>query len=156
MKYTSQFGEDEFLDPLLPEKGWFVEVGAWDGKYLSNTFFFMSRGWKGLEIEADANRVLAMKKNLPDHIYRICKKVLPEELDSLIAMFPDIPEDFDLLSIDIDSWDYSVWDNLKNYKPKFVIIEVGSATTPVAMIELAQSKGYKLIWDKANFIFQKI
>lgn len=35
----------------------------------------------------------------------------------------DIPNDFELLSIDIDSYDYQVWKSLKVYKPKIVIIE---------------------------------
>lgn len=156
MKYYSQFGEDEFLAPLLPEKGWFVDVGAWDGKYLSNTFHFVEKGWDGLEIEADANRTLKMKKNLPNRIHRLNKKIEQEELDETIAMFPDIPKDFDLLSIDIDSYDYELWFYSSVYQPKFVVIEVGSWTTPEKMNQLAVDKGYKLIWDKANFIYQKI
>ena len=38
-----------------------------------------------------------------------------------------IPIDFDILSIDIDSYDYQVWKSLEIYKPKIVIIEINSS-----------------------------
>jgi len=158
-RYYAQNGEDKFLESQLPKGGWFVDVGAWNGRYLSNTYFLIENGalgWNGLEIEADPNRVLEMKKHLPDRIYRIAKIVGENDLDELISMFPDIPKDFDLLSIDIDSYDYHVWKNLVIYQPKFVIIEVGSATNPQEMNELADKKGYGLIWDKANFIYKRL
>jgi len=172
MSYQSQSGEDKFLEPLLPEKGWFVDVGAWNGVYLSNTYFLVEKGWNGLEIEADRGKVLEMKKTIPDRIYRIARKVNPFEIDEVIGMFPEIPRNFDLLSIDIDTFDYWVWKNMKNYEPKFVIIESNGrkghyiqppkmnykgikGSSPKSIIKLAKSKGYKLIWDKANYIFQK-
>lgn len=155
MSYYAQSGEDQFLEPLLPDKGWFVDVGAWNGRHLSNTYLFMEKGWNGLEIEKDPGRVLEMKRFLPDRIYRLCLEIGGDNLDSIISMFPDIPQDLDLLSIDIDSYDFYVWKNLQLYRPKFVIIEVGSATSPIEMTTLATEKGYELIWDKANFIFKK-
>ena len=32
-------------------------------------------------------------------------------------------QDFDLLSIDVDSCDYQIWKSLENFKPKVVVIE---------------------------------
>jgi hypothetical protein len=155
MKYYAQFGEDKFLEKILPKYGWFVDVGAWNGRHLSNTYIFAASGWDGVEIEADLNRVEQMKKYLPDRIYRICEKVKRDNLDTLLSMVPELPKDFELLSIDIDSYDYWVWKNLKDYKPKYVVIEVGSATTPKDITKLGDDKGYTLIWDKANFIFKR-
>jgi FkbM family methyltransferase len=34
-----------------PSKGYFVEVGAYDGEFVSNTSFLADHGWKGLYIE---------------------------------------------------------------------------------------------------------
>lgn len=39
----------------------------------------------------------------------------------------EIPYDFDILSIDIDGYDYYIWKSLINYKPKIVIIEINSS-----------------------------
>lgn len=155
MTYYAQNREDIFLESLLPDMGWFVDVGAWNGRHLSNTYIFAVNGWEGIEIEADLNRVKEMKKYLPDRIHRLCHRVKPDDLDEVLKMFPELPKDFDLLSVDIDSYDYLVWKNLKEYKPKVVVIEVGSATTPEAMTQLGKDKGYSLIWDEANFIFKR-
>jgi len=62
---TSQGGEDGVLEELFrrlpaPADGLprsCVEVGSWDGKWLSNTFTLCAQhGWRGLLIEADATR----------------------------------------------------------------------------------------------------
>ena len=47
-------------------------------------------------------------------------------LDDLLKQ-TDIPNDFDILSIDIDTYDYQVWKSLKVYKSKIVIIEINSS-----------------------------
>ena len=41
-------------------------------------------------------------------------------------LFRSLPKDFELLSIDIDSCDYQVWQSIEHYKPKLVIIEIDS------------------------------
>ena len=53
---VSQFGQSSFVDKELGniENGFFVECGAADGTYLSNTLFFeKARNWTGLLIEAN-------------------------------------------------------------------------------------------------------
>ena len=58
-KAASGFGEvnqSAVVDKFLKEKrnGFFVEAGAWDGEYLSNTLFFeRDRNWTGLLVEAN-------------------------------------------------------------------------------------------------------
>lgn len=53
--YMGQMGQDKFLDKIVFKghtAGVFVDVGAHDGKSLSNTYFFeKARGWTGLCIE---------------------------------------------------------------------------------------------------------
>ena len=54
-KYKAQFGEDRLLDERFGHKtnGYYVEVGAYNGVDLSNTFYFEGIGWTGVLIEAD-------------------------------------------------------------------------------------------------------
>src|SRR5271163_428626 len=83
--FKSQFGEDRLLYEYFREKkaGYYVEVGACDGIYASNTFFFEQIGWNGVLIEpipelAERCRTTrprsqvicgaAVSPNSPDHI----------------------------------------------------------------------------------------
>lgn len=49
----SQWGQDTVLFPFLSkiQNGFFVESGAYDGEYMSNTLLFEQLGWKGLLVE---------------------------------------------------------------------------------------------------------
>lgn len=52
--YVSQQGEDALLDIFFrfQKTGYFVDVGAFDGVHLSNSYVFERRGWSGLCVEA--------------------------------------------------------------------------------------------------------
>jgi hypothetical protein len=170
---TSQFGEDGIIQKIfeiLPDKGerHCVEFGAWDGKFMSNTYELVAnQNWKGVLIEGN-------KKKFPDLIatYKgnknatlINKLIHFEGADTLdnILRQTSTPENFDLLSIDIDGNDYHIWDSLKNYKPKLVIVEfnpsipsdvefiqkrdfnLNHGNSLLALVNLGKSKGYELI-----------
>ena len=51
--YRAQFGEDRILWQVFRQRthGYFVEVGAYDGVTLSNTFFLEQMGWHGVLVE---------------------------------------------------------------------------------------------------------
>ena len=53
MTYYGQHLEDKYIDYLFDGKmtGVCVEVGAYDGVSLSNTYHFEQKGWKALCIE---------------------------------------------------------------------------------------------------------
>jgi methyltransferase, FkbM family len=62
----SQYGQDKIIDFLLKNKteGIFVDIGAHDGKSLSNTYFFeKKRNWKGLCIEPNPDVYEKLKIN---------------------------------------------------------------------------------------------
>ena len=174
--YYSQHGEDGVLEYLLtkiPTNMWAVEFGAWDAKYLSNTFYFIEKlNYKAVLIEGDDTRIEEAKKNTAQfdgRVISICAFVEPEgtnTLDNLLKPTP-LPYDFDILSIDIDGKDYHIWDSFKNYKPKIVIIEMNAKQKPEtdkihrkddddvtswvagssikSLTELAHQKGYSLV-----------
>ena len=174
----SQNGEDGVTAELLRRwgisKGWFCEFGAWDGKYGSNTYALLKKGWSGLMIEGDEKRFQALERtarSFPDTLYieqaYVDHEEGPNSLDSLLAKTP-IPNDFEVLSIDIDGNDYWVWKSLQNYRPRLVIIEIDSSTLPgeeyihcgedrltsfSAMLQLGQKKDYTLICHTGNLFF---
>jgi len=135
----SQNGEDGVLNiainrlGLIPEHGSCVEFGAWDGKHFSNTFALVQKGWSAVYIEEDKVRFnnLIQNSKIYPKIIPICTKVDHKKfsinsLDNILKKTP-LQKDFDILSIDIDSYDLEVWESMQNYEPKIVIIEINSS-----------------------------
>lgn len=63
----SQYGEDDILARFFGDQttGFFVEAGALDGVYLSNTLLFEQRGWQGILVEPDRRCYRALCRNRP-------------------------------------------------------------------------------------------
>jgi hypothetical protein len=177
----SQNGEDGVIAEILRRLGivndddkWCVEFGAWDGVHLSNTFALVEKDWNAVYIEGDNSRyqdLLATAQRYPRihpiHAYVARCKSDENALERLLAQTP-APKEFELLSIDIDSFDLDVWDSLSDYSPKIVIIEINSQIPPgivwrhssefqgntfSATINLGREKGYSLVCHTGNCIF---
>lgn len=177
----SENGEDGVIQELfrrlgsvLSETKWCVEFGAWDGRYASNTFNLVKAGWHSVYIEGDETRYLDLLDTAAEYsrITPLCAfvshdKTSEDNLDSLLKG-TSIPSDFDLLSIDIDSFDLEVW-NAFTGRPKVVVIEINSSVKPgiiqwhdgknffgnsfSATLMCARNKGYVLVCHTGNMIF---
>lgn len=55
LRFYSQHGEDYLLWGFFKQKsqGLYIDVGAFDGRYLSNTYSFYKAGWKGICVDAN-------------------------------------------------------------------------------------------------------
>jgi hypothetical protein len=173
----SQNGEDGIVAELLrrlPEtSGWACEFGAWDGKQYSNTFALVERGFKAVYIEGREDYYQDLLKTCASYpsitpVHAMVGYEGDSVLDNILAG-TDIPKDFDILSIDIDSYDYQVWRAVEEYMPRIVIIEINSSISPLdtthihgpgnqgtgfaPMLALGQSKGYTLVCHTGNLIF---
>jgi hypothetical protein len=177
----SQNGEDGIIHEILNRLGlgeyknlWCVEFGAWDGIHLSNTFALVEDGWNAVYIEGESNRYqdLLKTKQKFSKIFSVEAFVAryPDEVNSLdnILAKTNIPNDFELLSIDIDSYDCDVWESLSNYQPKVVVIEINSSVPPGVLwrhsdntpgnsfsstLAVGIKKGYTLVCHTGNLIF---
>lgn len=169
---TSQNGEDGIIEEIFRRIGttnkWCVEFGAWDGKFLSNTWRLIAKfDWSAVLFEGMAERARDLArahKGSPKAHVRNCHVgwIGNARLDNLLAVTP-IPRQFDLLSVDIDGNDYHVWEALQGYQPRVVVIEFNpSASNDLsfiqdadatinqgcslrALIDLAKSKEYELV-----------
>ena len=110
--------------------GWAVEFGAADGLRLSTTRnLILKGGWSAILIECDPREFLKLAHNYSDRREVQCLNrrvvALPGHPDSIDAILgaTAIPKCFELLSIDIDGNDYHVWDSLRGYVPRVVVIE---------------------------------
>lgn len=148
---NSQNGEDGIIEEMLKRldinNGWVCEFGAWDGIYLSNTFSLVEKGFNAVFIEGDKDKykdlLNTVKKNkniIPLNAY-VDYNNTNNSLDNLLST-TNIPIDFDVLSIDIDSYDYQVWKSLQIYKPKIVIIEINSSINPNNNLHIHDGKQY--------------
>lgn len=65
--FRAQNGEDRWLDNFFEHKrnGFFVEVGAFDGINLSNSYHFEQIGWTGVLIEPDPDKAALCRSNRP-------------------------------------------------------------------------------------------
>ena len=177
----SQNGEDGIIEELFHRLcitgGHVVEFGAWDGHTWSNTFNFIAENpnWRAIYIEGDQQKF----KNLLN-VTQQYTNIIPIEamidtektkLDNVLASIsPPIPKDFMLLSIDVDSNDYQIWQTFTNYFPIIVVIEINSNFIPpkkkihsandvetgssfTSMVQLGLSKGYVPICHTGNMFF---
>lgn len=176
----SQNGEDGIIEEILKRLdikiGSFVEFGALDGVTFSNTYNLLkNKNWQGFYIESDKKNYFHLEKL--KEIYKERLTILNERveiqgessLDNLIKKHTNFSKEFDLLSIDIDSFDYQIFESLQEYKPTIIIIEIESTIHPPkerihdgiknfrtsfsSMVKLGQTKGYTAVCHTGNIIF---
>lgn len=168
----SQKGEDgiiaKILETLGVDKGWCVELGAWDGEHPSNTYnLIRNRGFSAVLIEGSARRFRDLQERFRDDagvfpVNAFVGFTANDGLDSILARTA-IPQDFDVLSVDIDGNDYHAWKAVSRYRPKLVVIEfnptipsvvefvqpadmsVNQGSSILSLSVLAKEKGYELI-----------
>jgi hypothetical protein len=177
----SQNGEDGIILEILKrlkltenEKYWCVEFGAWDGIHMSNTFALVENGWNAIYIEGSEKRYKDLLKTTkkynriqPINAFVAQNKFENNSLEKLLQT-TTIPKNFEILSIDIDSYDLDIWDSLEVYEPKIVIIEINSSVPPgiywrhsnktqgntfSSTLKVGNSKGYTLVCHTGNLIF---
>ena len=59
----SQLGQDTWVLSRISEPGYFVDIGATDGIYNSNSYLLESRGWTGICVEPDTRIFNSLKEN---------------------------------------------------------------------------------------------
>ena len=129
---NSQYGEDGILQEIFSRIGFTnkqaIEFGGWDGIYLSNIRnLIISNGFSGLFIEGDHEKA---KEGMQNYCgwenVKFMEGYVGFKENRLLDSFLDeagIDYEPDLLSIDIDGYDYHVWKYLEKYRPRVVIIE---------------------------------
>lgn len=168
----SQHGEDGIIEKILERipktDKWCVEFGAYDGKWLSNCRNLIEhQDYAAVLIEPDKRRFKDLERNYAENnrvttLNQVVGFSGDDCLDSILAQ-TGIPQDFDLVSIDIDGHDYHVWKSMRTYRPKCVVIEfnhsmpnavhhvqkehthIAEGSSLRALIELGKAKGYELV-----------
>lgn len=137
----SQYGETEILKYIFNNIGrtnyFLVDIGAGGaGQNLSNSREFIENAWEGLLFDMDGSEGTIKEFVTPDNIVSILMK-------------NECPVEFDFLSVDIDSFDYDVLDNiLSHFRPRVICAEYNGTLDPSSKVKLAYEEGYT--WDGTN------
>jgi hypothetical protein len=176
----SQGAEEAMLDRIFeripPRRRYCVEFGASDGLRNSNTARLVrDLGWSGAMLEGSDYRFgkLAAVYRDASNVRIMQATVQPDTVERLFAD-AGVPEDLDLLSIDIDGNDYWVWRAIERYRPQVVVIEYNPYYAPPerwvmtfnpdhawdgstyygasleSLVALGKTKGYELICCDKN------
>ena len=176
MRYYSQAGQDEWEDTFFKSKknGYFLDIGAYDGVHLSNTYYLENElGWEGLCIDADTDVYKDLDKN------RNCKKIniaisnksgisnfsqagvsgrISEEgnmevnttsIDKILIEF-NCPKIIDYISLDVEGHEYNVLEMFPFSEYKFILMTVehnlylGSDVNKKKINEILTKNGYSI------------
>ena len=170
----SQHGEDGINKVLFEHlnitEGYMLEIGAWDGFYLSNTanLWSKNKNFKSILIEPHINhktqppkpRLNKEKLELEySNVQCFVEAASPNNtLESIInkSKFEVTNDNFVLASIDIDGDDLNVTRSLGKYKPIILIVEPNGGiydrkyhnqpgSTVNELVEFGEEIGYELI-----------
>jgi hypothetical protein len=134
----SNFDEERilahYIEKFLPAKGRHtaVDLGAGDGVRHSNTHALFHGGWRGLVVDADSERTFKLARTYRGHpdVFASRSRVTPSNVVSLLEAY-EIAKDFEVLSLDIDSYDYWVLDSLLNhFRPRIIVAEINEKIPP--------------------------
>lgn len=167
---NSQHGEDGIINKIFEVIGFksrfAVEFGAWDGVYLSNIRnLITNHNFSAVFIEGDSDKCIDLKNNYQNYSWVKCVEAFvgfeENTLDEILEA-NNAPNEIDLISIDIDGYDYYILDSLEKFLPRVIVIEynptisndvffippknsnVFQGTSASALLYLANRKGYEL------------
>jgi hypothetical protein len=128
---SSYGGEFAAINGLLARigvsNGYIVDVAASDGVSQSSTLPLFAKGWAGLAVEMDPWKFAALAFIYSDFKNaRLARaRVTPINIASLLNG-NEVPTDFDLLNLDIDSYDFFVIKAMleSNFRPKVISMEI--------------------------------
>lgn len=151
-KVYSQNAEDGMIAEIFRRIGTssrrFIEFGVQDGLECNSTFLVL-QGWSGAWIEGSdesARRAAAQFAGWPVQV--VNSFVTVDNADRLIAELAGDGE-LDVLSIDIDSNDYWVWDAIRTVRPRLVIVEYNASIPPHLRKTVAHDPA--MAWDGSNY-----
>jgi hypothetical protein len=143
-RIRSQNGEDGIIDAIFGLIGttdrYFVEFGVALGWRCNTAYLAHRRGWQGLMMDGQVT-----SRSAPEVREEF---ITAENIEGLFEKH-GVPRVFDLLSIDIDGNDYWVWEAIKHYEPRVVIVEYNATIPPTESCTIPYDPEF--VWDRSSF-----
>jgi len=149
----SQNGEDGMIGEIFRRIGTrdciFAEVGVEDG-HENNTAFLLAQGWSGFWFDGD-DRFASTLQSRTDlgggRIKGLVAFLTRENIGDAFSKV-GVPEEFDLLSLDVDQNTYYLWEGLSRFRPRVVVVEYNASIPPD--IDWKVRYDPTGIWDRTN------
>lgn len=165
----SQRGQDGILQEIFRrlsiETGYFVELGGWDGVYLSNSRALFERGWTGVFIEGKSERVISCEKNYSDSGVKVINNFVGapsfgcsgKRLVDLLSEFGIDLNKISFISIDVDGPDLEIFLD-SGLNPPVVLLEGGTSFSPMlpSTICIPPEKAWRNLQQPFPFIFKSV
>lgn len=156
-KAYSQGGEDGIIQEIFRRIGttnqYFVEFGVGVGLE-NNTAFLLTSGWQGLWLEGSDEYCKRIKEKFTDMLNNRQLSLINNfvDADNIEFLFKqgNVPEELDLLSIDIDGNDYWIWKAINQYHPRVVIMEYNAVYPPQVSWTIQYNPNHR--WDYSSYM----
>jgi len=169
----SQAGEDGILAEVCRRldihKGVYVDIGAHDGRFMSNTERLRECGWRGVNIDCNEQRLAELRENLarfPGNT-ALCAEVAGENAGSLVQW-----NGVDFVDIDVDGPELQIWRGMPDdILPSVMLVEIDPRdalgemrehsgerrlSSFSSMVAYGESKRYRLVaYTGLNCLFVK-
>ncbi len=155
-KVFSQNDEDGVIQEIFRRIGTankaFFEFGA--GNCLeSNCAYLALQGWSGAWVDGNLSYVQQGREFFNQQVQElkvtITQAMITVENINQVAKGMKLPDEIDLLSIDIDGNDYYVWEALTVLRPRVVVIEYNASFPPPA--KLVQAHDPERTWNGTSY-----
>lgn len=157
--YYSQNGEDGIILYLLSRVGsenhFMVEIGTEDGRECNSANLILNFGWQACLIETAAEMATAAERyfarcNAGGRVQILNAQAAPDNINELLLQ-AGIPRQLDILSIDIDSHDYWLWEAIDVIEPRIVVIEYNASFGPALSVTIPLGKQPSLTKQEAKY-----
>jgi hypothetical protein len=132
----------------LPTK-FFVDIGASNDPYESQSELLLNNGWSGIMFECNPEKFIPLTERMKSYPVKIMsQKVTPDNIISLLQS-AGAPNDF-YLSLDIDGYDFHVLQKILTvYRPQLIISEINEKIPPPIRFTVNYDPDYW--WDVSHF-----
>lgn len=129
----------------------YVDIGASDGIQMSNTLHLAKLNWNGLCFEYNSNKFAKLANFYQNYsMVNLCRtKVTPLNVCAFFKAY-SVNNNFGILSIDIDSYDYFILETLlSSYHPGIICAEINEKIPPP--LEFSVLFDQSCVWDGSHF-----